>query len=61
LSDAEAETAETQVWLEFAIHCEYLDPEIGKALLASYENILGKIISIINNPKPWLLPGAKHR
>jgi len=61
LSDAEAEAAETQVWIEFAVECEYLQPEIGKRLLASYENILGKLISMINNAKPWLLPGAKLR
>jgi four helix bundle protein len=61
LSDAEAEAAETQVWLEFSIKCEYLKPEIGNELLASYENILGKLVSIINNTKPWLLPGAKPR
>ena len=61
LSDAEAEAAETQVWIEFAVKCEYLKQEIGNELLASYENILGKLISMINNSKPWLLPGAKPR
>jgi len=61
LSDAEAEAAETQVWLEFAVQCGYLDSETGQELLFSYENIIGKIVSMINNPKPWLLPGAKHR
>jgi len=61
LSDAEAEAAETQVWLEFAIHCNYLEAEIGQELMACYENIIGKIIRMLNNPLPWLLPGAKHR
>ncbi len=61
LSDAEAEAAETQVWLEFAVQCGYLGAEIGRELLSSYENIIGKIISLINNPEPWLLPGAKRR
>ena len=61
LSDAEAEAAETQVWLEFAVQCGYLEVRIGEELLASYENIIGKIISLINNPQPWLLPGAKRR
>lgn len=61
LSDAEAEAAETQVWLEFAVQCGYLESETGQDLLASYENIIGKIISLINNPQPWLLPGAKRR
>ncbi len=37
LSDAEAEPAETRVWIEFAVKCEYLEPEIGKKLLSSYE------------------------
>ena len=60
LSDAEAEAAETQVWLEFAIQCRYLEEEVGDELIASYENIIGKIISLINNPRPWLLPGAKR-
>jgi four helix bundle protein len=61
LSDAEAEAAETQVWLEFAVQCGYLEVEVGEELLASYENIIGKIIRFINNPQPWLLPGAKRR
>ncbi len=61
LSDAEAEAAETQVWLEFAIKCGYLLKETGQELLTSYDKILGKIVSLINDPIPWLLPGAKQR
>jgi four helix bundle protein len=61
LSDAEAEGAETQVWLEFAVQCGYLEVEVGQELSASYDNILGKIVTLINNPQPWLLPGAKRR
>jgi len=61
LTDAEAEAAETQVWLEFAVQCGYLAVEIGGELIESYENIIGKMVSLINNPRPWLLPGAKRR
>ncbi len=61
LSDAEAEAAETQVWLEFAVKCEYLDTETGRELYANYDGILGKIVNLIRNPEPWLLPGAKRR
>ena len=61
LSDAEAEGAETQVWLEFAVQCGYLEVEAAQELSASYDNILGKIVNLINNPQPWLLPGAKRR
>ncbi len=61
LSDAEAEAAETQVWIEFAVHCGYLEAKNGEGLLISYENIVGKIVTMINNFRPWLLPGAKRR
>ncbi len=61
LRDAEAEGAETQVWLEFSARCGYLSIERGQELLASYDSILGKIVTLINNPQPWLLPGAKRR
>ena len=37
LSDAEAEAAETQVWLEFAVQCGYLEPEIGRELYTTYD------------------------
>ncbi len=61
LSDAEAGAAETQVWLEFAIECGYLDKQAGHELLTNYDNVLGKIVNLINDPQPWLLPGAKRR
>jgi len=32
LNDAEAEAAETQVWLEFAVKCNYLDSTVGREL-----------------------------
>lgn len=61
LSDAEAEAAEAQVWLEFAVKCGYLQKETGEEFSATYDSILGKVVSLINNPQPWLLPGAKRR
>src|SRR4030043_1878133 len=61
LSDAEAEAAETQVWTDFAMQCGYLKIEVGKELSDAYDKILGKVVSLINDPQPWLLPGAKQR
>jgi four helix bundle protein len=61
LSDAEAEAAETQVWLEFAFQCGYLKEETFRELSIALDNILGKIVRLINNPQQWLLPGAKRR
>ena len=59
LNDAEAEAAETQTWLEFAVECEYLDAKTVRDLYKSYNNILGKLVNMINNPSPWLIP-TKH-
>jgi four helix bundle protein len=61
LNEAEAEAAETQIWSEFAVRCGYLQKETGDELSATYDNILGKIVSLINDPLRWLLPGAKRR
>lgn len=61
LSDAEAEAAETQTWLEFAVKCGYLEVETGRELYQTYDHILGKLVNMINHPSPWLIPGKKGR
>lgn len=55
LSDAEGEAAETQVWIQFAVECGYLERHATRALYAEYDDILGMLVTIINNPTPWLL------
>ena len=40
LSDCEAEAAETQVWLKFAVKCQYLDVEQGRELYGIYNQVL---------------------
>jgi four helix bundle protein len=55
LNDAEAEAAETQTWLEYAVKCHYMDLEDGRRLYRMYDQILGKIVNMINNPNPWLI------
>src|SRR5437763_11159625 len=37
LSDAESESAETQVWLEFAVQCGYADRQKSASLYSRYE------------------------
>src|ERR671937_680714 len=37
LSDAEGEAAETQVWLEFAVSCGYLDRDCAIPLYQTYD------------------------
>jgi len=41
LTDADSEAAETQSWLEFALHCGYITPEIFNELDAVYEKVSG--------------------
>ena len=55
LSDAESEAAETQVWVEFAVKCGYLDRNHGTPIYKSYDEILRMLVAMIHNPKSWLL------
>lgn len=53
LSDAEAEAAETQVWIEFAVRCGYLDRGAGAELYQTYDRILSTIVGMITHPEAW--------
>ena len=55
LNDAEAEAAEVQTWIEFAVKCNYLDAEIRRELYRVYDQVLGKLVNMFNRPDPWLL------
>jgi four helix bundle protein len=41
LSHSEAEAAETQVWLEFAVKCGYLERDVAREIYTVYDHILG--------------------
>jgi four helix bundle protein len=56
LGDSEAEAAETQTWIQFAVKCEYLSRETGETLYREYDAILGMLISMITNSDRWVLP-----
>lgn len=53
LSDADAEAAETQVWIELALKCGYLSQSQAEDLDVQYENIQGKIIKMLRDPEKW--------
>jgi len=55
LTDAEGEAAETQVWLEFAVQCEYLDPEQGQSLYRLYDEILSTLVGMITHSDTWVI------
>ena len=55
LSDAEGEAAETRVWLEFALRCEYLDLETARDLDDQYDGILAQLVHMISHAEQWTI------
>jgi four helix bundle protein len=55
LSDCEAEVAETQTWLKFALECGYLKPEHEIELHNEYNEIKAMLVSMILHPERWSL------
>ena len=55
LNDCEAEAAETQVWIKFAVKCGYLKTPDAQALYKTYNKILGSLVKMINTPENWIL------
>ena len=55
LNDVESEAAETQVWIQFAVKCEYLEREVAAPLYREYDRIIRTIVGMINHPETWLL------
>ena len=55
LSDSEAEAAEVQVWLKFAVECNYLEIDVARNLYKNYNRILGSLVNMIHNADKWLL------
>ncbi|MBW4577831.1 MAG: four helix bundle protein [Aphanothece sp. CMT-3BRIN-NPC111] len=55
LNDCEAESAETQTWIQFAVKCNYLDIDTGRELYGTYNQVLSGLVNMINNPSPWLM------
>ncbi len=54
LADADGETAETQVWLDFALDCEYLSKEKHDELLSQYEEIGRMLGAMMSMPEKFI-------
>lgn len=61
LNDAEAEAAETQTWLEFAVRCGYLGAEVARSLYKEYDHVLGKLVTMIRQPEKWVIGDRETR
>ncbi len=58
LSDVEAEAAETQVWLDFALHCGYLASDVHTEIKDVYDGILRTLVGMITHPDSWIIKPA---
>jgi four helix bundle protein len=55
LTDSEAEAAETQSWLEFAVKCGYLKRDDGAAIYKEYDAIIAMLVHMIRHIDDWKL------
>lgn len=54
VSDADMENTETQVWLDFAHQCSYIDSDTLNTLMKQ-SNEIGKLLNhMLNNPEKYL-------
>ena len=58
LSDSECEAAETQVWLQFAVECGYIDRDCAVPFYQTYDEILRMLVAMIHSPESWTIPAS---
>jgi four helix bundle protein len=55
LTDAESEACETQVWIEFARKCHYIDENLKTRLDNAYDRIVAQLVRMIEEPNKWVI------
>jgi len=53
ISDADAEAAETTVWLDVAFKSGYVKVETHKTLMARYNQVCAQLVTMMNAPEQW--------
>jgi four helix bundle protein len=61
LSDAEMEAAETQSWIQFAVRCRYVKRDVAAPIYQEYDEILGKLVNMINHTECWIIGDSRKR
>lgn len=56
LSDSDAEAAETQGWLDYALACQYITQIDFQELDQKYEFISGGLVKMMSNAEQWCGP-----
>ena len=55
LNDSESEACETQVWLQFASACGYIDDELEARLDDRYSHIISQLFLMMRDVDKWTL------
>jgi four helix bundle protein len=53
LTDAEGEAAETQVWLDYALACGYIESKIHADIFDKYDHIIAMLVNMSIKPENW--------
>ncbi len=53
LTDSEGESAETQVWLDYALGCKYIDKDAYSVLYDKYDHIISMLVNMGLHPDKW--------
>jgi four helix bundle protein len=60
LTDCEREAAETQTWVEFAVHCKCVSRDQGAELYQTYHAILATLVGMKTHAESWVIPSGSH-
>ena len=55
LSDSEGEAAETQVWIQYAVECQYVNRDVAVEFYTEYDIVLGMLVNMISRANEWTL------
>ncbi len=53
LTDSEAEAAETQSWIEFAVKCGYIKRDAAAKLYREYDRVIAMLVKMATNIDDW--------
>ena len=59
ITDAEAEAAESQTWVSFAVRCGHLGRDRGAELHRAYDEVLRMLVAMRCKPEVWLIQPGK--
>ena len=59
LSDFEAEACETQIWIQFAVGCNYLEKEPARTIYEEYDEIIAMLVAMARDSHKWVLQKQK--